>query len=173
MGRLVGGQRQHRRCPRRAPATQAGRRPLSATICHHRPRRRISDGYGVMMLSRRPTRGPGIRMRLLVANSVVVIAGIATTSVVAAIVGPPMFRRLMDEAVGPGLNGDPPYERAFRHATRLSVGIALGVSALTALTLSWYLSRRVHRSATALSQAASAVSKGHHHTPGPPPGLEK
>ena len=125
------------------------------------------------MLSRRPTRGPGIRMRLLVANSVVVIAGIATTSVVAAIVGPPMFRRLMDQAVVPGLNGNHPYERAFRDATALSVGIALGVSAFTALTLSWYLSRRVHRSATALSQAASAVANGHYDIRVPPPRLGK
>src|ERR1700752_115697 len=116
---------------------------------------------------------PGIRMRLLVANSVVVIAGIATTSVVAAIVGPPMFRRLMDEAVVPGLNGNHPYERAFRDATAMSVGIALGVSALAALTLSWYLSRRVHRSATALSRAASAVANGHYDIRVPPPHLGK
>ena len=116
---------------------------------------------------------PGIRLRLLVANSVVIIASIATTSVVAAIVGPPMFRRLMDEAVVPGLNGNHPYERAFRDATAMSVGIALGVSALAALALSWYLSRRVHRSATALSQAASAVSKGHYDIRVPPPGLGK
>jgi two-component system sensor histidine kinase BaeS len=112
-------------------------------------------------------------MRLWVANSVVIIAGIATTSVVAAIVGPPMFRRLMDEAVVPGLNGNHPYERAFRDATALSVGIALGVSALTALTLSWYLSRRVHRSATALSQAASAVANGHYDIRVSPPRLGK
>jgi two-component system, OmpR family, sensor histidine kinase BaeS len=116
---------------------------------------------------------PGIRMRLLVANSVVVIAGIATTSVVAAIVGPPMFRRLMDKAVVPGFNGDHPYERAFRDATAMSVGIALGVSALAALTLSWYLSRRVHRSATALSRAASAVANGHYDIRVPPPHLGK
>ena len=116
---------------------------------------------------------PGIRMRLLVANSVVVIAGIATTSVVAAIVGPPMFRRLMDQAVVPGLNGNHPYERAFRDATAMSVGIALGVSALAALTLSWYLSRRVHRSATALSRAASAVANGHYDIRVPPPHLGK
>ena len=116
---------------------------------------------------------PGIRMRLLVANSVVVIAGIATTSVVAAIVGPPMFRRLMDEAVVPGLNGNHPYERAFRDATAMSVGIALGVSALAALTLSWYLSRRVHRSATALSRVASAVANGHYDIRVPPPHLGK
>jgi two-component system, OmpR family, sensor histidine kinase BaeS len=116
---------------------------------------------------------PGIRMRLLVANSVVVIAGIATTSVVAAIVGPPMFRRLMDEAVVPGFNGDHPYERAFRDATAMSVGIALGVSALAALTLSWYLSRRVHRSATALSRAASAVANGQYDIRVPAPHLGK
>src|SRR5258705_4868950 len=126
-----------------------------------------------MMFSRRPTRGPGIRMRLLVANSVVVIAGIASTSVVAAIVGPPMFRRLMDKAVVPGLDGNHPYERAFRDATALSVGIALGVSALAALTLSWYLSRRVHRWATALSEAASAVSRAQYDIRVPPPRLGK
>jgi signal transduction histidine kinase len=113
----------------------------------------------------------GVRVRLLVANSVVVIAGIATTSVVAAIVGPPMFRRLMDEAVPPG--GNDPYEHAFRDATALSVGIALAVSALAALTLSWYLSRRVHRSATALSHAASAVANGHYDIRVPPPHLGK
>jgi two-component system, OmpR family, sensor histidine kinase BaeS len=117
----------------------------------------------------RPRRG--IRMRLLIANSVVIITSVATTSVVAAIVGPPMFRRLMDEAVRPG--GNDPYERAFRDATAMSVGIALAVSALTALTLSWYLSRRVHGSATALSHAASAVAGGHYDIRVPPPRLGK
>jgi len=112
-------------------------------------------------------------MRLVVANLAVVIAGIATTIAVAAIVGPPMFRRLMDQAVQPGANGNHPYERAFRDATAMSVGIALAVSALTALTLSWYLSRRVHRSATALSEAASAVAGGHYDIRVPPPRLGK
>ncbi|WP_242453284.1 ATP-binding protein [Mycolicibacterium sp. P9-64] len=121
----------------------------------------------------RPTRGTGIRMRLVVANLSVVIAGIATTIAVAAFVGPPMFRRLMDQAVQPGANSNHPYERAFRDATAMSVGIALGVSALTALALSWYLSRRVHRSATALSEAASAVASGHYDIRVPPPGLGK
>ena len=116
---------------------------------------------------------PGIRMRLLIANSVVIVAGIATTSMVAFSVGPPMFRRLMDQAVIPGRNGNHPYERAFRDATALSVGIALAVSALAALSLSWYLSRRMHRSATALSQAASAISKGHYDIRVPPPRLGK
>jgi signal transduction histidine kinase len=107
-------------------------------------------------------RRAGIGLRLLIANSIVIIAGIATTSAVALSVGPPMFRRLMDEAVIPGANGSHPYERAFRVATVLSVGIALAVSALAAMTLSWYLSRRVHRSATALSRAAAAIADGHY-----------
>ena len=118
-------------------------------------------------------RGRGIRMRLLATNLVVVVASIATTTAVAAIVGPPMFRRLMDQAVLPGANGKHPYELAFRDATAMSVGIGLGVSALTALTLSWYLSRRVHRSATALSEAASAVAAGHYDIRVPPPRLGK
>ncbi len=113
----------------------------------------------------------GIRMRLLVTNLLVVATGMATTVAVAMIVGPPMIRRLMDQAVVPGLNGNHPYEKAFREATILSVAIALAVSAVATLSLSWYLSRRVHRSATSLSQAASAVSEGHYDIRVPPPGL--
>lgn len=115
----------------------------------------------------------GIGLRLLVVNSLVVLAGIATTSVVAAIVGPPMFRRLMDQQVSPGAGNDHPYERAFRDATAMSIGFAVAVSALAALTLSWYLSHRVHRSATALSQAASAVADGNYDIRVPPPRLGK
>lgn len=102
----------------------------------------------------------GIRMRLLAANSLVVVVGMATTSVVAAIVGPPMFRRLMHRPNVPDPYRNDPYEHAFRDATALSVGIALVASAMVALMLSWYLSRRMHRSATELSKAATAVANG-------------
>ncbi|TGD85492.1 HAMP domain-containing histidine kinase [Mycolicibacterium sp. CH28] len=114
----------------------------------------------------------GIRARLLAANSVVVILSIATT-VVAAAVGPPMFRRIMDRAVVPGLNADHPYERAFRDATALSVGTALAVSALAAMAMSWYLSRRMHRSTTELSQAATAIANGRYDIRVSPPRLGK
>jgi signal transduction histidine kinase len=115
----------------------------------------------------------GIGMRLLVTNLLIVVAGMATTSVVAMIIGPPMIRSLMDQAVVPGADGSHPYERAFRDATAMSVGIALAVSALATLSLSWYLSRRVHRSATALSYAASAVANGHYDIRVPLSGLGK
>jgi two-component system, OmpR family, sensor histidine kinase BaeS len=117
-------------------------------------------------------RGPyGIRLRLLVVNSVIVVTAMTTTILVAAVVGPPMFRRLMRPDV-PRLPGDP-YEHAFRDATAWSVGIALVVSALSALTLSWYLSRRVHRSATELAHAATAVANGRYDIRVSPPHLGK
>ena len=104
----------------------------------------------------------GIRTRLLVANAVVVLASIATVSLVAALVGPPMFQRLMNAAVQPGSRGDHPYQRAFEKATAVSVGIALAVSAVAALALSWYLSRRMYRSTTELADAATSLADGHY-----------
>jgi signal transduction histidine kinase len=112
-------------------------------------------------------------MRLLAVISIVVAVSTTTTTAVALTVGPPMIRRLMDQAIVPGRDGNHPYEAAFRHATSLSVGIALAASALAALTVSWYLSRRVHRSATALSRAATAIARGHYDIRVPPPGLGK
>jgi two-component system, OmpR family, sensor histidine kinase BaeS len=113
----------------------------------------------------------GIRPRLLFANSVIVLTGMATTIAVAATVGPPMFRRLTRPGV-PRIPGDP-YEHAYRDATAWSVGIALCVSALAALTLSWYLSRRVHRSTTELAHAARAVANGRYDIRVSPPRLGK
>jgi two-component system, OmpR family, sensor histidine kinase BaeS len=120
---------------------------------------------------RRLRRRYGIRLWLLLATSVIVVTGHATAIVVAAIVGPPMFRRLMRPSV-PRLPGDP-YEHAYRNATAMSVGSALAVSALAALTLSWYFSRRVHRSATELAHAATAVANGRYDISVSPPRLGK
>src|SRR5690348_4455399 len=126
-------------------------------VRNDRARRWIPNGRRMSQVVRHsepPSSGSsrhGLGLQLLVTNLAVVVAGMATTSAVAMTVGPPMIRRLMDQEVIPGLNGNHPYERAFREATALSVGIALAVSALATLSLSYYLSRRVHRSATALS----------------------
>ena len=115
----------------------------------------------------------GIRTLLLAANSVVVLASFATTTLVAALVGPPMFQRLMDAAVQPGIAGDHPYKHAFEKATAMSVGTALAVSAVAALALSWYLSRRVHHSATELAHAATVIADGHYEFRVSPTGLGK
>jgi signal transduction histidine kinase len=44
----------------------------------------------------------------------------------------------------------------------MSVGTALAVSAVAALALSWYLSRRVYHSATELAHAATVIADGHY-----------
>lgn len=113
----------------------------------------------------------GIQSRLLVTNAVVVIAAIATTSTVAMVVGPPMFRRVMQDVLIPGRTGPHPYEHTFRQATAVAVGISLAVAATTALALSWYLSRRMHRSTTELAAAATAVANGNYGIRVSPPHL--
>lgn len=113
----------------------------------------------------------GIQSRLLATNAVVVIAAIATTSAVASIIGPPMFRRVMRDVLIPGRTGPHPYEHAFRQATAVAVGISLAVAAATALALSWYLSRRMHRSTTELAAAATAVANGDYEIRVSPPHL--
>lgn len=113
----------------------------------------------------------GIRTRLLAVNTVVIVTSFLSATVVAALVGPPMFTRLMNDAVKPGAAGDHPYQRAFEKATAASLGAALLVSMLAALALSWYLSRRVYRSATELAHAATVIAQGHYDFRVSPPRL--
>ena len=111
-------------------------------------------------------------MRLLLAQTVVLVAGAATTWVVAAIVGPPLFREHLHRAgMPPGSNEELHAEEAYRYATVISVGVALAVSALTALVVTWYLTRRLQRSVTEVASAASAVSNGRYDIRVSPPHL--
>jgi two-component system sensor histidine kinase BaeS len=103
----------------------------------------------------------GIATRLLLAQAVVLIAGAATTWAVAAAVGPPLFREHLHRAGVAAESAEQMHaEQAYRSATAISIGVALGVAALTALVVSWYFSRRVQRSVAEVSSAASAVADG-------------
>ena len=108
----------------------------------------------------RPT-GFGMRRRLLLAQALVLLAGGVTTWVVALVVGPPLFREHLNQA---GLSHDANdqfhAEQAYQHATALSVTVAITVAALTAFVVTAYLSRRLQRSITEVSAAASAVAEG-------------
>ncbi|GAC1655291.1 MAG: HAMP domain-containing sensor histidine kinase [Mycobacterium sp.] len=120
-----------------------------------------------------PTRrGPGIGVRLLLAQTMVLVAGAATTWVVAALVGPPLFREHLHRAgVAAASNEQFHAEQAYRYATVISVAVALGVSALTALVVTWYFSRRLQRSVTEVSSAATAVADGRYGIRVSPPHL--
>ncbi|ORW02311.1 histidine kinase [Mycobacterium kubicae] len=109
-------------------------------------------------------RGAGISVRLLLAQTMVLVAGAATTWLVAAVVGPPLFEDHLRRAAMASMSHEQFHtELAYRSATAISVGVALAVSALTALAVTWYLGRRLQRSVADVSAAASAVADGCYH----------
>lgn len=115
---------------------------------------------------------PGIGMRLLIAQSAVLLAGAITTWLVAAVVGPPLFREHLHRAGVPPRSAEQVHaEQAYQYATVLSVGGAVVVSAVTAILVTWYVSRRLQRSVADVAAAASAVAQGHYGTRVPPPRL--
>jgi signal transduction histidine kinase len=92
--------------------------------------------------------------------------------IVAAIVGPPLFREHLHRAgVSAESNEQLHAEEAYTYATAISIGVALAVSALAALVVTWYFSRRLQRSVAEVSTAAAAVSDGRYDVRVPPPQL--
>lgn len=115
---------------------------------------------------------PGIGLRLLAAQAIVVITGALTTTAVAAMVGPPLFREHLHRAGVPADSLEEAHaEEAFGYATVISIGVAVAVSALVALAVSYYVSQRLQRSVTEVASAAKAVAKGQYETRVAPPRL--
>lgn len=108
-----------------------------------------------------PQTGMGLGVRLLLAEAAVLTVGGATTGIVAAVVGPPLFREHLHRAGVPH-GSDQQYhaEEAYRYATAISIAVAVAVAALTALVVTAYFSRRLQRSLSAVSAAATAVADG-------------
>jgi signal transduction histidine kinase len=110
--------------------------------------------------------------RLLLAQTLVLLAGGVTTGLVAAMVGPPLFREHLHRAgVADDSNEQFHAEQAYQHATALSITVAITVAALTAFVVTAYLSRRLQRSLAEVSAAASAVAEGHYDIRVAPPRL--
>jgi signal transduction histidine kinase len=114
----------------------------------------------------------GMRGRLLLAQTLVLLAGGATTWVVALVVGPPLFREHLHQA-GVEHNSNEQFhaEQAYQHATALSIAVAITVAASTAFVVTAYLSRRLQHSIAELSQAAAAIAEGHYDIRVAPPQL--
>jgi len=93
----------------------------------------------------------------------VLVAGGITTWVVASVVGPPLFREHLQRAgVAHDSNEQFHAEQAYRHATALSIAVAITVAALTAFVVTAYLSRRLQRSIAEISAAATTVAEGNY-----------
>jgi signal transduction histidine kinase len=109
--------------------------------------------------------GRSLGTRLLLAQGLVLVASILTAGLVAALVGPPLFHQHLIEA------GHSPHspelthiERAYRDASVISLGVALLTALACALAVTWYLTRRLQRPLTLLTDAAQEMSGGRYTT---------
>ena len=114
----------------------------------------------------------GFAGRLLIAQALVLIAGAVTTWLVASAVGPEIFRDHVRRAgVAHTASETRHLEEAFSAALLISISLALLAAGAAALAVTWYLSRRVHRSVAAVAAAASQIAVGRRGTRVADPGL--
>jgi signal transduction histidine kinase len=108
---------------------------------------------------RRPV---GLGLRLFAAMGLVVLAGAATLLVVALLVAPQLFRAHLKSALGnvPATTQQH-VDEAFTRAILLSLGIALIVAVITALSVSWLVARRIAVPVADLAAAAEGLAVGH------------
>lgn len=106
-------------------------------------------------------RRTGFGARLLLAQVLVILAGGITLLVVALGLAPGMFRRHVENEVGPITNELATHlDMALSRAILLSLAVAITVATLTALAVGWFASRRAVRPLRELAEAAGAVASG-------------
>lgn len=106
-------------------------------------------------------RRTGFGTRLLLAQALVILAGGITLLVVALGLAPGMFRKHVENAVGPITTELATHlDMAFSRAILVSLTVAITVATLTALAVGWFVSRRAVRPLRELSEAAGAVASG-------------
>jgi signal transduction histidine kinase len=101
--------------------------------------------------------------KLLAAQLAVIVAGSATLALVALAVGPHLFRRHVQDALG----FVPPavlhhLDEAFGQALWLSLALGIAAATLAAAAVSWVMSTRVVRPVRSLADAAREVSQGNY-----------
>jgi signal transduction histidine kinase len=114
----------------------------------------------------------GLSLRLFAAMGLVVAAGAGTLLVVALLVAPQVFHAHLRMALGP----IPPatqqhVDEAFGNAILLSLPVAVAVSLIVALGVTWLVSRRIAVPVTDLAAAAQQLAAGDYETRVPEPGL--
>ncbi|MFD6856132.1 sensor histidine kinase [Rhodococcus sp. NPDC060090] len=116
----------------------------------------------------RPQRGKAgfsFSTRLLVALSVVVVGCAVSAWLVASALAPSIFHDHLGQAgIDHDSNEAAHVEEAFTWAIVLAWGLAVAIAVLLALVVSWYLTRRVQRSITAVITSAAQIADGHYDT---------
>ncbi|MFF7643856.1 ATP-binding protein [Streptomyces canus] len=111
------------------------------------------------------TRRPGLTGRLVIAQLLVVLAGLLTLAAVAFVIGPPLLRRHLRRAVGtvsPQLSRH--LEDAFLAAGGIALAIGTAASLTAAVAASVLLTRRLSRPVRALADAATRLAAGDYST---------
>lgn len=115
--------------------------------------------------------GRGLAGRLLAAQVVVLIAGAASAALAAALVGPAIFHDHLLRAGHTVTDTERMHlEEAFASAGLISLAVAGAAALLTALAVTWYLTRGIRRSLGAVTAAAAQVQAGHYDVHVPPGG---
>lgn len=101
--------------------------------------------------------------RLMLGQTIVLIASILTAGLIASMVGPLIFH---DHLVQSGDTANSPelghIELAYREANALVLGVALLTSLVCAMVVTWLVSRPLQRSLHELTDAARELSRGHY-----------
>lgn len=117
-------------------------------------------------------RRAGFAPRLLVAQSLVLIAGASTSWIMAASLGPGIFQDHLDRA---GVSHTPTetahVEDAFASAMVLALVVALLVSLVIAMAVTWLFTHRVQRSIDTVTRSAERIATGDYRVRAGKPGL--
>ena len=101
--------------------------------------------------------------RLMLGQTIVLIASFLTAGLVASLVGPQIFH---DHLIQSGDASNSPelahVELAYREASALALGVALLTSLVCAMVVTWLVSRPLQRSLLELTNAARELSRGHY-----------
>lgn len=132
--------------------------------------RRAPRGIRAGVAGRRPR--AGLATRLLVAQSLVLLASAATAWAVASVVAPGIFHEhLLRAGVGHSPTEAAHVEEAFTSALVIALGVALVTSVLMAMVVTGYFTRRVQGSTAAVEESAAKIAEGQYGSRVPSPGL--
>ncbi|UGQ56246.1 ATP-binding protein [Rhodococcus pyridinivorans] len=121
---------------------------------------------------RRALTGSSFGTRLFLALTVVVVGCAASAWLVASALAPGIFHDHLGQAgIDHNSSQAAHVEEAFAWAIVLAWGLAVGIAVLLALAVSWYITRRVQRSLTAVTTSTARIAGGHYDTRVPSPGL--
>lgn len=115
---------------------------------------------------------PRFATRLLLAQSLVLVAGALSIWLVASAIGPGIFEDHLRRAGDTRSEEETRHvEEAFSSSLLISFSVALVAAIAAALAVSWYFSRRIQRSIEHVAEASSRIAAGRYDTHIADPGL--